>query len=191
MSLELEIKFHVEESEVNEILEKLKRFPNSSYLGEIHKDDVYWAKQENDLPLFRTRYEKSVEGEKVLFTSKPSRTKNIGTEVNVENEFLAPSSQWENIHNFLKGLDLVICRRKFKDGYHFIINDKFHLHCELLNVKFLGWFLEIEITDQEIYTQEAENTILSVFDFVGLSRDRIETTGYNKMLTACGHEKGL
>lgn len=191
MAFEIEIKAHVMDDEVDSILEILKSLKDSEYLGEIHKDDIYWGKNVQDKPLFRTRIEDSDEGRRILFTSKPSKEKINGTEINVENEFETQINQKEAVFEFVKGLGLVICRRKFKSGYHFNIRiDDLEFHCELLNVRYLGWFIETEITLEIDEKEKVERCIYRLLEIVNVPKDRIEPTGYNKMLTACGHEKG-
>lgn len=191
MGLEIEIKARVLDEEVNSILNLLKTLKCSNYIGKIKKSDVYWSKSIEDKPILRTRVEEDEKTKNLYLTSKPNKTKINGTEINTENEFQVSLDQKEKVEEFISGLGLVICRLKSKEGYQFLIEENgIQLHAELLNVKFLGWFLEIEMTDETVSESEAENAILKVFDEVNLSRDRIEPTGYYKLLKACGHSLG-
>ncbi len=194
MGFEIEIKAHVPPERVASIRDFLSSYPGSQNLGTIDKCDIYWANSENDPPRFRTRLEKSDEGSVVVFTSKPLKKKDYLTEYNVENEFTSPSDQWDRVLEFVKGLGLAVCRRKWKKGYNFMVPcNGFSIHAELLEVRFLGWFLEMEIcseTEEEIDKSEAEKALFAVLDASGLERSLVEKTGYNKMLVAAGHERG-
>lgn len=194
MGFEIEIKAHVPPERVDSIRDFLSSYPGSQNLGTIDKCDIYWANSENDPPRFRTRLEKSDEGSVVVFTSKPLKKKDYLTEYNVENEFTSPSDQWDRVLEFVKGLGLAVCRRKWKKGYNFMVPcNGFSIHAELLEVRFLGWFLEMEIcseTEEEIDKSEAEKALFAVLDSSGLERSLVEKTGYNKMLVAAGHERG-
>lgn len=194
MGFEIEIKAHVAPERVEDIREFLSSYPGSENLGTTDKCDIYWANSENDPPRFRTRLEKTDKGAAVLFTSKPLKKKDYLTEYNVENEFTSSADQWEKVLEFVRGLGLTVCRRKWKKGYNFTLPcNGFSVHAELLEVRFLGWFLEMEICsekEEDIDKTEAEKTLFAVLDASGLERSLVEKTGYNKMLVAAGHERG-
>ncbi len=194
MGFEIEIKAHVPPERVESIREFLSSYPGSEDLGTIDKCDIYWADNEDDPPRFRTRLEKTDKGSLVLFTSKPLKKKDYLTEYNVENEFTSPADQWDRVLEFATGLGLKICRKKWKNGYNYMLCcNGLSIHAELLDVRFLGWFLEMEICserEEEIDKSAAEEALFAVLDASGLERSLVEKTGYNKMLVAAGHERG-
>lgn len=194
MGFEVEIKAHVSEDNVPLIRSFFDNNKEASFCGCTDKQDVYWAKNETDPPMFRTRLEKTDNGAEVLFTSKPLKKKDYLTEYNVENEFSAASDQWEDVLHFVSGLGLKVCRRKWKIGYGWFVDvDGFNIHAELLEVRFLGWFLEMEIcskNEDDIDKAAAEKALFKLLKMVGVSEKNVEPVGYNKLLVAAGHERG-
>lgn len=194
MGCEIEIKAHVEENQVESVKEKLSKIEGCTYLGTIDKEDIYWAHQETDPPVFRTRKEAENGIPRILFTSKPLKTKEDKTEVNIENEFVAESAQWEGIIGFVEGLDFKVCRRKWKRGFHYMVPvDGMDIHAELLYVRHLGWFLEIEICGDDIADfdrAEAESALFKLIKLAGLKEEAVEAKGYNKMLKDIGRNLG-
>lgn len=194
MGFEVEIKAHVSEDNVPLIRSFFDNNKEASFCGCTDKQDVYWAKNETDPPMFRTRLEKTDNGVEVLFTSKPLKKKDYLTEYNVENEFSAGSDQWEDVLHFVSGLGLKVCRRKWKKGYGWFVDvDGFNIHAELLEVRFLGWFLEMEIcskNEDDIDKATAEKALFKLLKMVGVSEGNVEPVGYNKLLVAAGHERG-
>ena len=194
MGFEVEIKAHVSEDNVPLIRSFFDNNKEASFCGCTDKQDVYWAKNETDPPMFRTRLEKTDNGSEVLFTSKPLKKKDYLTEYNVENEFSAASDQWEDVLHFVSGLGLKVCRRKWKKGYGWFVDvDGFNIHAELLEVRFLGWFLEMEIcskNEDDIDKAAAEKALFKLLKMVGVSEKNVEPVGYNKLLVAAGHERG-
>ncbi|MCR4676184.1 MAG: adenylate cyclase [Sphaerochaetaceae bacterium] len=194
MGCEIETKAHVEESDVKRLYNLIDSFEDSRLIGEIDKEDIYWAHAENDPPSFRTRREFSSKGARILFTSKPLKKKDYSTEYNIENEFECAPDQWDNILNFVRGLGFVVCRLKWKKGWEFMVmQDGFEVHVEILNVKFLGWFLEMEICGDNLDDMDKEGcdrALFNLLDRCRISRDAVEIRGFNKLLTAAGHPRG-
>ncbi len=195
MSIETEIKAHVNDDILEDVKAKLCNLTFCETLGEISKFDVYWALTEDGDPMFRTRKELDSGKPRVLFTAKPHKEKNSrGTENNEELEFETPYNQWDSILTFLSGIGFQVCRLKWKKGWHYNIeHNGFHIHAELLNVKYLGWFLEMEICsnkEDNLDVKEEDRALRDILSFVGISEDCVEGTGYNKMLKAIGHDKG-
>lgn len=194
MGFEIEIKAHVPEARVPSIRSFFEKYRDCVSCGSTDKCDIYWARKENDPPLFRTRLEKTDEGQLILVTSKPLKKKEYKTEYNVENEFTVSPVQWESVLGFARGLGLEICRRKWKKGFGFVVPvNGFSIHAEILEVKFLGWFLEMEIcseNEEDMDKMSAEKALFDLYDMTGLDRNLLEPTGYNKLLMAAGHERG-
>lgn len=194
MSFEIEIKAHINEDDVDNIVSKLKSLENCKYLGEIDKKDIYWSVKDSDSPIFRTRLEIDNDVSSILITSKPLKKKDYSVEYNVENEFVLNADQWDRVIDFCNGLNLVIIRKKYKKGFHFSLLFKdFTIHCEVLNVKYLGWFIESEIVtenEDSIDKDKAESTLFELLKVLNISQDSVEPKGYNKLLKEVGHEQG-
>ncbi len=194
MSCEIELKAHLKEEEIESVISILKGMPTCKDLGPVDKYDVYWSTSEDNAPLFRTRLEHNNEGARILFTQKPMKSKDFCTEYNIENEFEVSASEWDKVQYFYKSAGLKICRIKCKTGYHFMLNcNGFDMHCEILNVKYLGWFIETEICGENLDSMDkegAEKALYYLLGVVNVPFDAVEPKGYNKMLKACGHDKG-
>ncbi|MCQ2412883.1 MAG: adenylate cyclase [Sphaerochaetaceae bacterium] len=195
MAFEIELKAHVKDCDVETIREALMRIPTMEFHGENDKYDVYWAKSPDAEPIFRTRKEVTENGPEILFTAKPNKIKTEnGTEKNVELEFAASADQWDRIQEFYTGLGLTVCRVKWKKGYsYYVTYQGFEVHVELLYVKYLGWFLEMEICPESLEgfdSDAADRALRAILVEVGLSDADVESRGYNRMLKAIGHDKG-
>ncbi|MBO4410295.1 MAG: hypothetical protein J5775_06040 [Spirochaetales bacterium] len=195
MAYEIELKAHVDEEILDAVRKTLEDYPGSESLGAVSKFDMYWSQTDDGDPVFRTRREMTKDGPRVLFTAKPSKVKTEkGTEENQEFEFTAPDGQWDNILTFCSGLGLQVCRLKWKKGFGYrFMQDGFCIHAELLEVKYLGWFLEIEICPKSLDgfdVEAADRALRKVLAAAGIDESRVEPRGYNRMLRLCGREKG-
>ena len=195
MAYEIELKARVEESDLDRVRSSILALPGVKELGSTSKFDIYWSQTEDGDPVFRTRREMTEDGPDVLFTAKPSKTKtDRGTEENQELEFSCPDSQWDRILTFCSGIGLQVCRLKWKKGTGYLINfDGFEIHIELLEIRFLGWYLEMEICPESLENFDfdaADNTLRKVLAMTGISESCIEARGYNKMLRELGKDKG-
>lgn len=195
MAYEIELKAHVKSDTVDAIRTALLGIPTMEYHGESDKYDVYWSHTSEGEPLFRTRKEVTENGPEVLFTAKPNKVKTSnGTEQNVELEYATSEDQWDRIQEFYSGLGFKVCRVKWKKGYSYYVNYMgFDIHVELLDVKYLGWFLEMEICPESLDGFDAvaaDKALRGMLVEVGLSDADVESRGYNRMLKAIGHDKG-
>ena len=195
MGYEIELKAHVREDQIDSVLTAISELPSVKNLGPINKFDIYWSQTDDGDPLFRTRREATAEGSHVLFTAKPNKTRTPdGTEENQELEYIAPDSQWDNIMTFCSGIGLQVCRLKWKKGSHFHVLFEGHdVHVELLDVKYLGWFLEMEICPPNLDDFDVENAhsvLRRLLSALGIAEEAIEHVGYNKLLKAINHDKG-
>lgn len=195
MGFEIELKAHVREDQVDYVLSAISALPSAKSLGPISKFDMYWSQTDEGEPIFRVRREMTADGPDILFTAKPNKVKTEkGTEENQELEFTASDNQWDNILNFCSGIGLQVCRLKWKKGKHFhVMYNGFDVHAEVLDVKYLGWFLEMEIcpeSSEGFDIEGADRALRSILAEVGISEDAVESRGYNRMLKAIGHNKG-
>lgn len=194
MSYEIELKAHVVPEDVGRVRECLLS-AGAEYIGPTDKFDIYWAKTPDGEPVFRTRRQLTVHGPEILFTAKPSKSKSEkGTEENQELEFFTPDKQWDNVLSFCSGIGLQVCRLKWKKGHEYnVVVDGFIIHAELLDVRYLGWFLELEICVDDIASVDAkaaDGALRKLLSIAGISEDAVEGRGYNKMLREVGKEKG-
>ena len=194
MSYEIELKAHVVPEDVGRVRDCLLS-AGAGYIGPTDKFDIYWAKTSDGEPVFRTRRQLTVQGPEVLFTAKPSKTKSEkGTENNQELEFVTPDKQWDNVLTFCSGIGLQVCRLKWKKGFEYTVDiDGFTIHAELLDVRYLGWFLELEICVDDIAAVDAESAdkaLRKLLSICGIPEDAVEGRGYNRMLRDVGKEKG-
>ena len=195
MAYEIELKAHLEESELDRVIDALLGIPGTKALGHVNKFDMYWSSTEDGDPVFRTRREMTADGPRVLFTAKPSKSRNEkGTEENQELEFEASDTQWDDVLTFCSGIGLQVCRLKWKKGTGYILDmDGYRIHVEILDVRFLGWFIEMEICPKSLEGFDfdaAEAALWHVLETVGVSSDAVEHRGYNRMLKAIGHDRG-
>lgn len=189
MGYEVEFKAHVADNQIEELKEVLGA--SFTYIDYLKKNDEYYAESEDAKPLFRIR----TENDKIIYvTSKPEKSKLDGLEVNTENEFSVCFNQLEKLRKFAEGLNLMVCRRKYKEGYEYKGQfNCFNLHIELLNVRYLGWFLEVEILSYKgsdaisCDKDKIQDLITDLLSFLKISRSSLESMGYHKMLKACGH----
>lgn len=194
MSYEIELKAHVVPEDVGRVRDCLLS-SGAGYIGPTDKFDIYWAKTSDGEPVFRTRRQLTVQGPEVLFTAKPSKTKSEkGTENNQELEFVTPDKQWDNVLTFCSGIGLQVCRLKWKKGFEYTVDiDGFTIHAELLDVRYLGWFLELEICVDDIAavdSEAADKALRKLLSICGIPEDAVEGQGYNRMLRDVGKEKG-
>ena len=195
MSYEIELKARIAADDLDRLKDSLLSVPGMRYIGPTDKFDIYWSKTDDGEPLFRTRRQLTTKGPEVLFTAKPSKTKTAdGTEENQELEFYSPDRQWDNILTFFSGIGLQVCRLKWKKGTGYLVEmDGFCIHVEILDVRFLGWFLEMEICPRTLEgfdIDAADRALRHVLSIAGLSEDAVESRGYNRMLKAMGHDRG-
>ena len=125
--------------------------------------------------------------------SSKSKTEK-GTEENQELEFCAPDSQWDKVLSFCNGLGLQVCRLKWKKGTGYMVNvDGFSIHAELLDVRFLGWFLEMEICPETLEGFDfnaADSALRKVLSIAGIPEEAVEIRGYNRILKEIGRDRG-
>jgi adenylate cyclase class 2 len=193
VATEIELKAHVENSEALRILLTEK----AEYSFAFEKEDVYWQQKQRtltgasgSLPLrFRLRREKRIlpDGTEELMSLMTFKKKEVraGIEINDEKEFEIACVQGEINSSFeeflaLAGLEPGFAKKK--KGWAFQWN---RINAELLEVKGLGWFLELEIMAKKEHEENLEiarDELLSFLDNLGLAREKIESRFYSEML---------
>jgi len=208
MVTEIELKAHVHNSEELRLL----LLEKAEYLYGFEKKDKYWFAEESALQGgsaflrcddvkcpgaglspsgLRIRCEKrsypdGKEESLTLATYKKKELKD-GIEVNDEREFTVnPASEFEE---FLKRLGLKPERSKEKRGWAFSKNG---IITELVEVKGLGWFVELEIIvnamngelmNEEAFAQGKKSLMDLLFD-LGVTKEAIESRFYSEMLSS-------
>ena len=194
MGLEIEIKAHLQKEQAKRVTDFFSSYKGVQCGSTVDKEDYYWSDTIDNPPLFRTRLEKNNSESFILVTSKPDKSRKCFTEFNRENEFKVSADQWDNILNFIKGLNLVVCRKKHKKGCGFLIPFQgLNVHVEILEVDYLGWFVEMEITSENnnfIDKDKAEKALYALLQEVRIPRQDCESKGYNKLLEEVHHERG-
>ncbi|MFA7109863.1 MAG: hypothetical protein WC162_12035, partial [Sphaerochaetaceae bacterium] len=92
MSLEVEMKAHVREDQLEEIKKRLTQI--ADFIGTVEKHDIYWATELDSELLFRTRLQILGDKKEVLFTRKPVKVLEE-TEINEEIEFRSNVEDWD------------------------------------------------------------------------------------------------
>ena len=172
MAYEVEIKAHA----YPELKEVLDRFCSAEGHA-VDKDDIYFAFPTDTSPKFRIR----TCGDELLITAKRNHREN-GLECNEELEFSHSAKDKDVMIKMAHMLGYVEFLRKQKKGYEWHYKD---VHIELLNVKTLGWFLEMEIMSDTNDKEKNRDKILllySILNNVGLCSCDVESKSYQQML---------
>jgi len=199
MATEIELKVHVKNFEVLRLL----LLEKANYHYSFEKDDNYWFPQEyppsdqlrGTLPLsgLRIRRESRIFPDETAesLTLVTYKTKEVrdGVEINDEREFsVDPAPLFEEL---LKRMGFKPGISKHKQGWAF---SREGIGAELLEVKGLGWFLELEIIVDEIPDGErreetlakGRKRLLDLLDSFGIERGAIESRFYSEMLGKSG-----
>ena len=191
MVTEIELKAHIHNSE--EMMPVLSE--KAEFLYAFIKKDTYWFSGGLELPPsgLRIRSEKRTfpDGREESFTMATYKNKEVrnGIEINDEREFtVEPVSEFEE---FLKRMRLKPARSKEKHGWAF---SKDGITAELVEVKGLGWFVELEIIakaghgsgNNEKTFAEGRKRLLDFLGGLGIAEEAIESRYYTEMLEANG-----
>ena len=183
MATEIELKAHVHN---NEEL-RLTLSEKAEYLYSFEKKDSYWLAETSGLPSSGIR----IRGEKRIFPDRNEislclvtyKNKEVrdGIEINDEREFsVEPASEFEE---FIIKLEFKPVRSKEKQGWAFSKNG---ITAELVEVKCLGWFIELEIiantADEETFVT-GKKRLLDLLAELGITEDAIESRFYSVMLS--------
>ena len=195
MVTEIELKAHVQNSEALKLL--LQK--NAIFLFFFEKNDNYWIQTTpyvtKNPPLapfssgLRIRRERRTlpDGTIESLSLATYKIKEVrdGVEINEEREFAVdPASGFEE---FLIHMGFVSGISKQKRGCAF---SREGISAELLEVKGLGWFLELEIIIEDIKAgnkreeaaAQAKKRLLAFLDSLGIEREAIESRFYSEML---------
>ncbi|MBK5200716.1 MAG: hypothetical protein JJE21_04185 [Spirochaetaceae bacterium] len=188
MATEIELKAHV--NDVDKILSSIRNTLGISQECFQEKKDIYLM-NEIDKPVVRCRLEKKGLDKNNLKASLLITVKNkeLSGKIEENNEFEIDS----DAHNFETSIELFKALGyretllKEKTGYSFMLDKyQFPLHVEVLEVKPLGWFLEIEFSIKEqlsVFGVSAlKDDLLDALALFGISQDKIEGKFYRDLL---------
>lgn len=173
MGYEIEIKAHCDAT----IKERI-----DSYCGRegqyVVKEDTYYAFSQDTMPRFRIRRE----NDGILVSAKVN-SRQGGLECNRELEFFHENvSDLDVMKEMAKMLGYEVFIHKYKKGWSWHAHD---VHIELLDVKHLGWFLEMEIISQtDGFESNRANyeKLFKVLHDLGLDDKSVETRSYQELL---------
>ncbi|MFA7671647.1 MAG: CYTH domain-containing protein [Sphaerochaetaceae bacterium] len=139
MNIEVECKIALSENEQNSLRELL-----NGYSKEIPftKKDYYYITNNNKNEALRLR----IEADDLIITKKDKNKEEEGFEINEEQQVLFNAGLYGKIKRLLvlAGYKNAFC--KIKKGYEYLVKD---VLVELVEIKDLGWFLELESTFNE------------------------------------------
>lgn len=186
MAFEIELKARVDDpAKTRNILSK-----RGKYCYTCEKDDAYWVFPGRETPRLRLRRENktNAEGHSVsaaLITCKIRETRG-GIEINDEQELtISDAPAFEKILTQL-GLQPIVRKEKRGEAWQFhVTNGQPSVLAELLEVKNLGWFIELEILspvhdDQTISAHR--KTLLDLLATLDIPQEKIEPRPYTEML---------
>lgn len=173
MAYEVEIKAHAGES----LKEKIDAY--TSQTGEeVIKEDTYYAFDGDEVPRFRIRRENDF-----LLISAKRNHREGGLECNEELEFRHDNTEDQRVMEDMAALlGYKVFIHKYKKGWSWMLSD---VHIELLDVKHLGWFLEMEIiSDKAGFEDNRDNydRLYEILASLGVDRSAVEAKSYQEML---------
>ncbi|MDR1858031.1 MAG: hypothetical protein LBQ69_01015 [Treponema sp.] len=195
MATEVELKVRVDD--IEPVKERLSAI--GSYCRSCRKSDSYWLSPKG--PEVRVRREQGVEADGAAYESAvvtfKSKTISGGIEVNDEREFTVSNAAL--FEELLDSLGMSKTIQKEKTGWAWSIRvaagqaqnppaaAQLPILAEVMLVKDLGWFLEIEIVCPDNCGQavgESRKRLLALLAELGIPAERIESRPYTQMLAA-------
>jgi adenylate cyclase class 2 len=198
MAAEIELKAHI--VDVDKTLSIIRNTLGISQECFQEKKDVYFTK-EIDKPPLRCRLERKGSDrenlkESVLITLKNKELQGE-IEENNEIEIECGSQYFETSLTLFRSLGYKETLFKEKTGYSFMLDKyKLPLHVELLEIKPLGWFLEMEFTSSDKLSKEDVNilksSLLDALSLFSVAHSQIERQYYRDLLNLARlKEKGI
>ena len=178
--LEVETKVCLNKEEIPVLRKRLQKIAKLEKIGT--KGDDYFAIQAKDYPKKAFRIRNKGEVHEINF--KKWLTKHWTKDIVVKEEFEF-EIETKNLDSFIalmKDLGFVEWMKKIKhsESYRYLKNSKVDI--ELNKVKHLGWFMEIEYLCPPRELEKARKTIRKILTDLQVSPDKIDNTGYTKML---------
>lgn len=181
MFLEVETKIKLEDSQVKEMRERIKKIAKFSKKGK--KEDDYFAIQRWGYPkkAFRVRALK----DRYEVNFKKWKTKNWTKDVVVKQEYEFVLKEKEQVKDLLElfrdlGFKEWIKKIKWNETYKWKEDPKVSI--EINKVKHLGYFIELEYLALPSEMEKARNKLRKVMSLLKINLNQIDNTGYTKML---------
>lgn len=188
MATEIELKAHVDN--IDNLLFCIRNTDGISDEYFQEKRDIYLT-NEIDKPPVRCRLVKKIyEGDNIsssLLITVKNKELNDTIEENNEIEIECSSTEFNKSVELFKALGYKETLVKEKTGYSFMFNKyKYPLHIEIIEVKPLGWFFEIEFSIEEklsnLDISYLKANLMDTLDLFKISHDKIETQYYRDLL---------
>lgn len=178
--LEVETKVALNKDEVPELRKRILKIAKLEKVG-IRGDD-YFAIKAEDYPKKAFRIRNKGEIHEINF--KRWLTKYWTKDIVVKEEFEF-EIETKNLNSFIalmKDLGFIEWMKKIKhsESYRYSKNKKVDI--EINKVKHLGYFMEIEYLCPKNELEKARKTIRSILKSLQINPDKIDNTGYTKML---------
>ena len=180
MVTEIELKAHVTDFEAI----KLVLSEKAEYLGVFEKEDSYWFLEKNSINCkeYRLRKEKRViDGieKSACFIGYKKKEVREEIEINDEREFEVKPG--EVVEEFFQDLGLRPGISKRKRGWAYSWEG---ITAELVEVEGLGWFIELEIlnNDSGESIKAAKKRLLDFLSSLGIKKEALESRFYTEML---------
>lgn len=172
---EVEIKAHINESDIPGIEEILKSaYQNTLTKTLCEKSDTYLSLKNKTI---ETTVRIRIQNNTAIITTKKKSFQD-SYEVNEEYEFT--TLDIIDSFNFFRAIGFEEYCNKEKKG---IVYSGKNLHIEILEVRQLGWFIEIErLVEHEANIQSARNEINNLLQLLSIPKHSIETRYYTDML---------
>jgi len=179
--LEVECKVKLEDSQIPELRERIKKIAKLKKKGT--KADDYFAIQEKGYPKKAFRIRAMKDKYEVCF--KKWITKLWTKEVVVKQEFeftLDDREAAKDLVSLFKDLGFKEWVKKIKRNETYEYNKNKRLSIEINHVKYLGYFMEMEYLCQRVEAKTGIRLITSVLKELEIDFNQIDNTGYTKML---------
>lgn len=175
---ELEIKLKLEEWQFQSILKLL----SDNQSGEMEEQvDLYYCPKESNykdymerkcLRVRKNRKKCSLDYKEIIDTKEKYAQK--------LNEYSTEILNMQQMDLILDKIGFSLILEIRKERYEFVYNDLFKISLD--KVKELGFFIEIEIINQDLSYEEANNYLKKEVETLGLSNNLINKEGYSNMM---------
>lgn len=182
--LEVETKIKIDDSDVNNFREKIKKI--ADFVKKGKKVDDYFAirrKIKSCYPKKAFRIRATKDGFEVNF--KKWMVKYWTNDIVVKQEFefgLKGKEHVEDLLALFKDLGFKEWMRKTKENETYSYKKDKRLSIELNKIKYLGYFIEMEYLCKKNEIKKARKIIREVLKILRIKPEQIDNTGYTKML---------
>jgi predicted adenylyl cyclase CyaB len=178
--LEVETKVALNENEIPDLRKRILKIARLEKIG-IRGDD-YFAIKAEDYPKKAFRIRNKGEIHEINFKRWLTNLWSNDIVVKEEFEFEIKTKNLNSFIALMKDLGFVEWMKKIKhsESYRYSKNKKVDI--EINKVKHLGYFMEIEYLCPRSEMEKAKKTIRRILKNLNINPDKIDNTGYTKML---------